>query len=138
LRAAGFDPAAPTAWSAEGLLAYLPADAQDRLLDTVTALSAPGSRFAVECTPPLDPSDEDTARTRMREAAERMRSRGLDLDLTELVYFGDRNEAPSYLAGHGWRLDSRTINELFAAHGLPQLEEADSYGGLTYVTATLG
>lgn len=137
LRAAGFDPAAPTAWSAEGLLAYLPADDQDRLLDTVTALSAPGSRFAVECTPPLDPSDEDTARRRMREAAERMRSRGLDLDLTELVYFGDRNEAASYLAGHGWRLDSRTINELFAAHGLPQLEEADSYGGLTYVTAIL-
>ncbi|HET9876225.1 MAG TPA: class I SAM-dependent methyltransferase, partial [Mycobacterium sp.] len=40
LQAAGFDPARPTAWSAEGLLAYLPPEAQDRLLDTVTALSA--------------------------------------------------------------------------------------------------
>lgn len=138
LQAAGFDPCAPTAWSAEGLLAYLPAEAQDRLLDTVTALSAPGSRFAVECTPPLDPGDEDTARQRMRQAAEQMRSHGFDLDLTELVYFGDRNDAPTYLAERGWRLDSRNINELFAEHGLPQLEETDGYGGLTYVSAILG
>ena len=34
LRAAGFDPDQPSAWSAEGLLGYLPPDAQDRLLDT--------------------------------------------------------------------------------------------------------
>src|ERR1700744_3393130 len=31
LSAAGFNPKAPTAWLAEGLLMYLPADAQDRL-----------------------------------------------------------------------------------------------------------
>ena len=30
------------------VVAYLPADAQDRLLDTVTALSAPHSRCAIE------------------------------------------------------------------------------------------
>ena len=48
LRAAGFDPAQPTAWSAEGLLGYLPPEAQDRLLDTITELSAPGSRIATE------------------------------------------------------------------------------------------
>jgi O-methyltransferase involved in polyketide biosynthesis len=35
-------PARPTAWSAEGLLGYLPPEAQDRLLDTITELSAPG------------------------------------------------------------------------------------------------
>ena len=46
--AAGFDPAAPTAWLAEGLLMYLPADAQDRLFEQITALSAPGSRIAAE------------------------------------------------------------------------------------------
>ena len=33
-------PGAPTAWSAEGLLMYLPPDAQDRLFDNITALSA--------------------------------------------------------------------------------------------------
>ncbi|CKZ07098.1 Putative S-adenosyl-L-methionine-dependent methyltransferase [Mycobacterium tuberculosis] len=44
LRQGGFDPNQPSAWLAEGLLAFLPPDAQDRLLDNITALSAPGSR----------------------------------------------------------------------------------------------
>jgi methyltransferase (TIGR00027 family) len=43
LRQAGFDADRPTAWIAEGLLRYLPPDAQDRLLDDITALSAEGS-----------------------------------------------------------------------------------------------
>lgn len=138
LQAAGFDTSVPTAWSAEGLLAYLPADAQDRLLDTVTALSAPGSRFAIESTPPLDPADEDTARQRMQAAGDRMRAHGLDLDMTELVYFGERSDPAAYLAERGWGLHSRTLNELFTAHGLPQLDDATGYAGLTYVTAVLG
>ena len=48
LVAAGFDPTAPTAWSAEGLLVYLPPAAQDALFDNITAHSAPGSRLACE------------------------------------------------------------------------------------------
>src|SRR6195952_3767879 len=48
LREAGFDTSLPTAWSAEGLLVYLPPEAQDRLFDNITALSAPGSRVATE------------------------------------------------------------------------------------------
>ena len=48
LREAGFDADAPTAWLAEGLLMYLPADAQDRLFEQITELSAPGSRVAAE------------------------------------------------------------------------------------------
>src|SRR5689334_16846228 len=48
LREAGFDPAAPSAWSAEGLLPYLPAAAQDLLFERIDALSAPGSRIGVE------------------------------------------------------------------------------------------
>jgi len=48
LSAAGFDRSQPTAWLAEGLLPYLPAEAQDRLFETLTELSAPGSQVAVE------------------------------------------------------------------------------------------
>ena len=48
LREAGFDAVEPTAWLAEGLLMYLPADAQDRLFAQITELSAPGSRIAAE------------------------------------------------------------------------------------------
>ena len=51
LRQAGFDTTQPSAWSAEGLLAFLPPDAQDRLLDNITTLSARDSRFASENTP---------------------------------------------------------------------------------------
>ena len=44
LREAGFDAGSPTAWAAEGLLPYLPAEAQDLLFERIAELSAPGSR----------------------------------------------------------------------------------------------
>ncbi len=43
LEAHGFDSAAPTVWTIEGLLQYLHAPAVDRLFARVDALSAPGS-----------------------------------------------------------------------------------------------
>jgi methyltransferase (TIGR00027 family) len=139
LQAAGFDPAAPTAWSAEGLLGYLPPEAQDRLLDTVTALSAPGSRFATESTPTFDAADEQKMRQRMQDVAERWRGHGFDLDIAELIYFGDRNEAAGYLADHGWQITSRNVDELLAAHGLPPVEDDDAgFANLAYVSGTLG
>ena len=51
MRDSGFDVISPTAWSAEGLLVYLPPEAQDRLFDDIAALSAPGSRLATEYHP---------------------------------------------------------------------------------------
>jgi len=51
LRRSGFDDTKPTAWSAEGLLMYLPPEAQDRLFDNITSLSAPGSKLATEYHP---------------------------------------------------------------------------------------
>lgn len=47
LQEAGFDVSEPTAWSAEGLLHYLPAEAHDRLFQRVHALSSGNSWFAV-------------------------------------------------------------------------------------------
>jgi methyltransferase (TIGR00027 family) len=123
LREAGFDPATPTAWAAEGLLGYLPADAQDRLLDTITALSAPGSRFATESSPTPDPADQERMRVRMQGGAEQWREHGFDLDLTELIYFDDRNEAAAYLAEHGWQMSGTSIRELFDTHGLAPFDD---------------
>lgn len=48
LSAAGFDAAQPATWVAEGLLMYLSGEDADRLLDRITALSAPGSRVITE------------------------------------------------------------------------------------------
>ena len=138
LRTAGFDPAQPTAWSAEGLLGYLPPEAQDRLLDTITELSAPGSRLAVESARNPEPGDEDKMKERMQHISERWRAHGFDLDMAGLVYFGDRNEAAPYLADRGWALNGVSIRELFSANGLPPLGEDDiRMGEMRYVSGTL-
>ena len=136
----GFDPNQPTAWSAEGLLGYLPPDAQDRLLDTITELSAPGSRVAVESVPNIDPSDHEKAVERMQAASERWREHGFDLDFAELVYLGDRNEAAAYLDDRGWQLNRQNVKDLFAANGLRPLDDEDvgNFGELHYVSGVLG
>ncbi|OBF91342.1 SAM-dependent methyltransferase [Mycobacterium sp. 852014-52450_SCH5900713] len=138
LRAAGFDPAQPTAWSAEGLLGYLPPEAQDRLLDTITELSARGSRVAVESAPNPEPGDEEKLKERMQHISERWRAHGFDLAMAGLVYFGDRNEAAPYLGERGWSLNGASIRELFSANGLPPLEDDDiRMGEMLYVSGTL-
>src|ERR1700753_2326628 len=138
LRAAGFDPDQPSAWSAEALLGSLPPAAQDRLLDTITALSAPGSRIATESGPTREPGHEERIKDRMRTVSERWRKHGLDLDMTELVYFGDRNEAALYLSDHGWQMAGSSIRALFAANGLPPIEEDDlPFADRQYVHGTL-
>lgn len=50
LREAGFDPAVPTAWLAEGLLRYLPGEAVRELFARIAESSAPGSRLGVNET----------------------------------------------------------------------------------------
>ena len=141
LIAAGFDPSQPTAWSAEGLLGYLPPDAQDRLLDTITELSAVGSWVAVESVPTIDPAEHEKAVERMQEASERWRSQGFDLDFANLIYLGDRNEPAGYLEDHGWRLTRQSVQELLATNGLPPLDEGDeelaNFGELQYVSGIL-
>ncbi|WP_343709314.1 class I SAM-dependent methyltransferase [Mycobacterium sp.] len=138
LQAAGFDPAQPSAWSAEGLLGYLPPDAQDRLLNIITELSAPGSRIATESGPTRDKDHEERIKDRMRTVSQRWSKHGLDLDMTQLVYFGERNEASPYLSDRGWEMGGSTIAELFAANGLaPILEDDMPFADRRYVSGTL-
>ncbi|OBH29015.1 SAM-dependent methyltransferase [Mycobacterium sp. E342] len=131
---AGFDAGAPTAWSAEGLLVYLPPEAQDRLFDNIVALSAPGSRIATEHMD-LRNIPADWA----QKLTERSQRLGSDINLAELFYTGDRNTAAEYLAAHGWRVDIRTTEEAFAAHGfeVPDDELASFGEDSGYLTATL-
>ncbi|GAA1033930.1 MULTISPECIES: class I SAM-dependent methyltransferase [Amycolatopsis] len=139
LRAAGFDPARPTAWSAEGLLGYLPPEAQDRLLDTITELSAPGSRVATENRPNPRPGDEDKTKERLDRISEQWRGEGFDTDMTRLRYFGERNEAAPYLTGLGWEVRGSTVRELLADNGLPPLQDDDlRMGDLRYITGEWG
>jgi methyltransferase (TIGR00027 family) len=137
LREAGFDPDRPTAWIAEGLLGYLPPDAQDRLLDNITALSTAGSRFATESIAGRDDLDEEAIKERMKAVSARWREHGFDLDMTELIYFGDRNEAAKYMKSHGWEIIGRTNRELFADYGLEPLQTDQPFGDVVYVSGIL-
>ncbi|MFN8032204.1 MAG: class I SAM-dependent methyltransferase [Mycobacterium sp.] len=135
LTSAGFDPSAPTAWLAEGLLIYLPPDAQDRLFDTITALSAPGSAVATEYVPGI--MDFDAAKA--REMASNLRDRGLDLDMPSLVYAGPRSHVMEYLDAKGWTVTGIPGGELFRRNGLtrPDREGYDPLGEIVYVSARL-
>jgi methyltransferase (TIGR00027 family) len=138
LAAAGFDAGQQTAWSAEGLLAFLPSDAQDRLLDDITALSAAGSRLATENMP-------DSARVmpmmqeKMAAAVDRWRQHGFDVAMTDLWYLGDRNDVVDYLGARGWEATGTSLADLYAANGLSlptsDDEEAAEFGSFAYVTA---
>lgn len=138
LREAGFDPQAPTAWSAEGLLGYLPPDAQDRLLDTITDLSAPGSRVAIDSAPPSDPEEQEQSRKKMEAIAAHWRETGFDLDFGNLVYLDERNEATAYLAGHGWQVSAAPVNDLLAASRRGTFDEDEPMGKLYYLSAVYG
>ena len=102
LRATGFDPARPTAWLAEGLLMYLPADAQDRLFGQITELSAPGSRVSAEAVRHHD----EERRAQMRQRWEKMADDiGIErtVDISDLTYNDPhRADLTEWLNAHGW------------------------------------
>jgi methyltransferase (TIGR00027 family) len=134
LRRNGFDDSQPTAWSAEGLLVYLPPDAQDRLFDNITALSAPGSQLATEYHPDAGAGVAERART----MGAQLQQHGFDVDLSALFYPGERKPVADYLTGHGWQVSSRTRPEVFAGYGreFPAAEDLAALSTSLAVIAT--
>ncbi|OBH64454.1 SAM-dependent methyltransferase [Mycobacterium sp. E2479] len=115
LRDSGFDVTQPTSWSAEGLLMYLPPDAQDRLFDNITSISAPGSMLATEYHPA-------TPGTTMSQRAQAFNDRwarvGCDIDLSGLFFEGERSDVVDHLTGTGWAVTARPRRDLFGDYGL--------------------
>lgn len=133
LRDNGFDPEVPTAWIAEGLLIYLPPEAQDRLLDNITALSAPGSRLATEHMDAAMLTDKWSERV-----TEWSKKVGSDVDLKDLFYSGERTPARDYLTALGWDAAVQPTRAAYEAHGFHFPEElADLAGDSGYLSATL-
>jgi methyltransferase (TIGR00027 family) len=134
LRAAGFDSDRPAAWAAEGLLGFLPPEAQDRLLDSITALSADGSQLVAEVF--LNSSPNLQA---LNGATQKWREQGLDVALENLGFPGERNDAASYLEDRGWQVSRTPVNQLLADTGLPlQSDDEDApFGRNYYCTAML-
>lgn len=133
LAAAGFDRTQPTAWLAEGLLPYLPSDAQDRLFKMFTALSAPGSRVAVEVFG-MNSRSNSQRWLRMRERL------GLDVNVQALTYHEpDRTDAIQWLADHGWQVHTVNNRDEMARLGRPVPEDlAEEAVRSTLLRARLG
>jgi len=120
LIAAGFDPARPAAWLAEGLLIYLTPAEAERLLTAVTSLSAPGSQLAFE----HNPAGRDTLTARaaqvpaMRQYAE--------------LWKGGLADAPGWLTSHGWRTQFHALAAVGSSCSRPVPDSASS----GFLTAT--
>jgi methyltransferase (TIGR00027 family) len=114
LEQAGFDPERPTAWLAEGIFEYLRPQAQDSLLDNITAASADGSQLVavINMTAP-------GSGTVLKPAIQKLYEHGLDVKLENLSYFGERNEVAPYLDSCGWHSVGTPAIQLFADNGLP-------------------
>lgn len=125
LVAAGLDTAAPTAWLEAGVVDYLPREDARRVMSTVSAASALGSRFA--CIRPGTLSEQTQQ------------------GLVRVVAGSDASPARDLTSGFGSDLDewlsSRSWHTTFRSHA----DVADSYGrevgmsrsGAGYLTATL-
>jgi methyltransferase (TIGR00027 family) len=133
LEAAGFDPQAPSAWSAEGLVVYLPPEAQDALFDNITALSAPGSQLASEFVPDTTVFTDP----RWRSHHDRMSELGFEIDFNDLVYHFERSHIIEYLIQRGWQVSHRTVAEMHAANGFVYADDevAAAFADITYLNA---
>ena len=122
LRQAGFDPSAPSAWSVEGLLMYLPAAAQQLLFDRLEELTAVGSRIGVEALAPdfADPGAFAKRRQRMQRVQALMAEVAPQREVPrsdELWYFEEREDVGERLRRHGWQVEVTPSVELMAGYG---------------------
>ena len=93
LRDNGFDSTQPTAWIAEGLLIYLPSEAQDLLFDRINELSAAGSRVATEHIPDVSIFSDE----RSQVISDRLKTYGHDIEMGDLIYHDERSDVIDYL-----------------------------------------
>jgi methyltransferase (TIGR00027 family) len=129
----GFDPTQPTAWIAEGLLIYLPPEAQDLLFDRINELSAPGSRVATEHIPDVSMFSDERA----QQITDRLKKYGHDIEMKDLIYHGERSHVIEYLTAHGWDVSLKTMRDAYAANGFefPENETIGFFSNLSYVSA---
>ncbi|CPW20456.1 S-adenosyl-L-methionine-dependent methyltransferase [Mycobacteroides abscessus] len=135
LRTAGFDATKPTAWLAEGLLAYLPGAAQDALFENITAHSAPGSFLATEWR------RRQATAGQWQDAVNKLKPEFIkDISIGSLIYDDERQDPIEWLREHGWQVDTANRLEQAAAYGRPAPSEHSDVTSLWsdayFITAT--
>ncbi|OBK65459.1 class I SAM-dependent methyltransferase [Mycobacterium sp. 1165178.9] len=140
LQDAGFDASKSAVWSAEGLVRYLPAQAQDLLFERIDSLSAEGSRLASNVPAP---GFTNPARVqRQRDDMRRMRAAAAELvnaeitDFDDLWYPEERTPVDDWLRDRGWEVTTASFSELMSRYhrSVPQGAE-DSMPPTLYVSA---
>jgi methyltransferase (TIGR00027 family) len=121
LRDAGFDPAVPTAWAAEGLLPYLPAEGQDLLFERITELSAASSRVGVESFG-SGFFDREYLASRQEQMRRLREETGEDadenvFDTQDLWYIEDRTDVAEWLTEHNWEVSAIEARDLMDRYG---------------------
>ena len=112
LRDAGFDPSAPTAWSAEGLLPYLPATGQDLLFERIDT-SAPVTAGSAS-----RPSARASSTRNTSSGAANIYA-GTRPDIPDLWFIEERTDLKTWLAGRGWAVTSIEAPKLMERHDRP-------------------
>src|ERR1700761_8037720 len=113
LRDSGFDSAKPSAWIAEGLLIYLPADAEQQLFTGIDALATPASHVAVEDGAPMAPDDYAAAVAKERAAPADQRV------FFQLVYNERHAPADQWFDEHGWTAVATPLADYLREVGRP-------------------
>jgi methyltransferase (TIGR00027 family) len=123
LREAGFDPSTPTAWSAEGLLPYLPSAGQDLLFERVAELSADGSRIAVEALAPsfFEAGYLERRRQHFQRIYEstQQNSDARVPDPADLWFIEERIDLAEWLTERGWAVTAIEALDLMERYGRP-------------------
>lgn len=104
LARAGFDPAVPTVWLAEGLLVYLTRAQNEVLLDDVSVLAAPGSRLGLTLSSRTEGADPTTDDEPVFEHERLWRS-------------ASPGDADAWLGPRGWSVDVYRADDRAAAYG---------------------
>jgi methyltransferase (TIGR00027 family) len=135
LRDSGFDETAPSAWLAEGLLVYLPATAQQQLFSGIDALSATGSRMALEEASPMGKTELERARDEERDERDSNR-------FFTLIYNEQHAPAAEWFGARGWQAEAITLSDYFVEIGRPVpgpgSEAAPMFADITLVAAVKG
>jgi methyltransferase (TIGR00027 family) len=121
---AGFNPAKPSAWIAEGLLIYLPATAQHQLFTGIDALAVAGSHVAIEDGEPMPDEEFEAARDEERAS-------GQEGTFFTLVYNEQHEPAAQWFGNRGWRADATTLPEYLRSVGRPVPAPESEAGSMT-------